>query len=57
MSDGHGGEILAIRDGIYTTGYAGACSCGYTTEPRERPGEALTDLARHLEHLRPQPKD
>ncbi len=48
MTD-HDGNLLALRDGIYTTGYAAGCStCGWTSEPHDTPGAALTDLLRHL---------
>lgn len=47
MTD-HDGNLLALRDGIYTTGYSGACACGWTTEPHDTPGAALTDLLAHL---------
>jgi hypothetical protein len=45
---GHGCELLPLRDGIYTTGYATACACGWTSEPHDTPGAALTAYARHI---------
>jgi hypothetical protein len=47
MSD-HEGTLLAIRDGIYTTGWTCGCACGWTSDARDTPGAALADYATHL---------
>ena len=44
----HGCELLPLRDGIYTTGYATACACGWTSQPHDTPGAALTAYAQHI---------
>lgn len=44
----HGCELLPLRDGIYTTGYAACCACGWTSDARDTPGAALADYAHHL---------
>jgi hypothetical protein len=40
---GHEGTLLAIRDGIYTTGWTCGCACGWTSDARDTPGAALAD--------------
>lgn len=43
----HSPELLAIKPGAYTTGYAGACSCGWTGPERDSQGVAARDILDH----------
>ncbi|CAB4173478.1 hypothetical protein UFOVP1183_25 [uncultured Caudovirales phage] len=47
MSD-HDGDFQPIRSGIYTVGYFGTCSCGWTGGEQPRPPRAILDHFYHL---------
>lgn len=44
----HTPDLLPIRDGIYTTAWVAACSCGWTGLERPARGAATVDLLGHL---------
>lgn len=44
------GDPMAVREGIYTVGWFGVCSCGWVGLEREsgQRGRAMADAVRHL---------
>ena len=54
----HDADLNRVRDAHgYDIGWACSCSCGWSSDLRDRQPDAIHDLADHLGMTRPQPKD
>lgn len=59
LADAHQGRIFIVPDAHgYAAGRSSECSCGWqSNELREREGQALLDLNRHIADLDIRPKE